>query len=48
MIGDNLQTDIAGARAAGIDTIFFNPQQEPHKASVTFEIKALKDLMELL
>jgi putative hydrolase of the HAD superfamily len=48
MIGDNLQTDIAGARAAGIDSIYFNPQKETHQQTVNFEIHSLKELMSIL
>lgn len=48
MIGDNLQTDMAGARAAGIDTIYFNPGGKPHSEPVTFEIGSLMQLRELL
>lgn len=48
MIGDNLQTDIAGARASGIDTIFFNPGRTAHEAAVTHEIHSLEELRKLL
>ena len=48
MIGDNLQTDIAGAATAGIDTIYFNPAGKSHQSSVTHEIKALTELQSLL
>lgn len=48
MIGDNLQTDIAGAAAAGIDTIFYNPGRAAHQAKVTHEISALMELRDLL
>jgi YjjG family noncanonical pyrimidine nucleotidase len=44
MIGDNLLTDIAGARQAQMDTVFFNPDQIPHQEEVTLEIKHLSDL----
>lgn len=49
MIGDNFNTDICGAKQAGIDTIFFNrfpdyPAPEP----VTHEVHALKDIMGIL
>jgi putative hydrolase of the HAD superfamily len=44
MIGDNLQTDIMGARNFGMDTIFFNPKKEKHKASTTHEIDCLSQL----
>lgn len=48
MIGDNLQTDIAGATGAGIDTIFYNPAKGSHHHPVTHEITALHELRDLL
>jgi YjjG family noncanonical pyrimidine nucleotidase len=48
MIGDNLLTDIVGARTAGIDTVYFNPTGIPHTEKVTFEIKSLVELRTLL
>lgn len=48
MIGDNLLTDIAGARNAGIDCVFFNPYKNPHSDQVTYEIQALKELKQIL
>ena len=48
MIGDNLQTDMAGARSAGIDTIYFNPAGQAHSEKVTYEIKSLAELRGLL
>jgi YjjG family noncanonical pyrimidine nucleotidase len=48
MIGDNLNTDIAGARSAGIDTVYFNPIGKLHKEQVTHEIKALSELRDIL
>jgi putative hydrolase of the HAD superfamily len=48
MIGDNLQTDMAGAIAAGIDTIYYNPGRTPHQAPVTHEISSLVELRRLL
>ena len=48
MIGDNLQTDMAGARVAGIDTVYYNPAGSPHQEDVTHEIKLLLDLKKLL
>ena len=48
MVGDNLLTDMAGARAAGVDTIYFNPSGKQHKESVTYEITSLKELRTLL
>lgn len=48
MVGDNLQTDIAGAANAGIDTVFFNPKKKWHKANPTFEIYSMNELLNLL
>ena len=49
MIGDNFNTDILGAKQAGLDTAYFNrfpdyPAPEP----VTFEVTALRELMKIL
>jgi YjjG family noncanonical pyrimidine nucleotidase len=48
MIGDNLLTDIAGARNASIDTIFFNANRILHSTKVTHEITSLKELKGIL
>lgn len=48
VVGDNLETDIRGAQNAGIDHIYFNPGQRPHDYSVTHEISALSELIEIL
>lgn len=44
MIGDNLETDIGGAKALGLDTIFFNPERVAHQTEVTLEIHCLSEL----
>jgi putative hydrolase of the HAD superfamily len=44
MIGDNLQTDILGARNFGMDTVYFNPNKKKHKAEVTHEVDCLSRL----
>ncbi|MBK5277592.1 MAG: YjjG family noncanonical pyrimidine nucleotidase [Bacteroidia bacterium] len=44
MVGDNLLTDIAGARNASIATVYFNPNKIVHQEKVDYEIQ---DLMEL-
>jgi putative hydrolase of the HAD superfamily len=44
MIGDNLTTDISGARNATIDTVFFNPEGTKHNDIVKHEIKLLNEL----
>ena len=50
MIGDNPETDIMGALAAGMDAIFFNPKRKetPVSASVTHEVHTLKEIMDIL
>jgi putative hydrolase of the HAD superfamily len=48
MIGDNLLTDIAGARNASVDAVYYNPYQLPHYEPVTYEISSLKQLTTIL
>ncbi len=44
MIGDNLDTDMAGAIAAGMDTLYFNPAKLAHQKEVTFEVHSLSQI----
>ena len=48
MIGDNLETDVRGAREAGIDQAFYNPGQIKHREMVTYEIACLSELRSIL
>lgn len=48
MIGDNLSTDIAGAKNACMDIIFYNPDKIKHEAEVNHEIHDLNELCTLL
>lgn len=48
VIGDEMAVDIDGARAAGIDQIFFNPAGEKVHGSRTFEVKKLVDIKGIL
>jgi YjjG family noncanonical pyrimidine nucleotidase len=48
MIGDNLVTDIGGARQASIDSVFFNHEQIKHDSEIHVEINNLNELCELL
>jgi putative hydrolase of the HAD superfamily len=48
MVGDNLITDIGGARNAAIDVTFFNPFEMEHNENVHYEIKCLRELCDLL
>ncbi len=48
MIGDNLDTDISGARNAGIDQVFYNPYKLSHEQEVTYEIDCLSKIKNIL
>ena len=48
MIGDNLRADILGAKNAGIDQVFYNPDRLEHEEEITYEIACLSDLRTIL
>jgi len=48
MIGDNLITDIGGARKASLAHVFYNPDQVNHHGKVMVEINSLRELCNLL
>jgi putative hydrolase of the HAD superfamily len=48
MIGDGLEVDVAGARNAGWDTVFFNPNKITHDENTTYEISSLDQLTKIL
>jgi len=48
MIGDNLVTDISGARCSSIDTVFFNPEKLQHSGTADHEISCLSELKNIL
>lgn len=48
MIGDHLEVDIVGAREAGIDQVYFNPEKIDHQEVITKEIYDLIELKEWL
>ena len=48
VIGDEMAVDIDGARAAGIDQIFFNPSGIEVEGERTFEVKRLVEIMQIL
>jgi len=48
MIGDNFNTDILGAKNAGMDQIFFNPKKDRVRDTVTHVITELKELKKIL
>lgn len=48
MIGDNWEIDILGAKAYGIDQVYFNPVRKKHKDKATFEITGIGELKGIL
>ncbi len=48
MIGDEMAVDIDGARAAGIDTVLFNPRGEKIEGTRTFEVRKLQEIKQIL
>ena len=48
MIGDNYNTDIVGAKNAGMDQVFFNPGKNRKRQPVTYEITELVELKGIL
>ena len=48
MIGDNLITDIGGARRASLAHVFYNPDQVNHNEKVMAEIMSLQELCTML
>lgn len=48
MIGDEMAVDIDGARAAGIDQIFFNATGQPTQGKCTFEVSSLSEIKGIL
>lgn len=55
MIGDNIVTDILGAKLAGLPTLYFNHTGLPrpsivegHPDPVNYEVRNLKEIMEIL
>ncbi|PRY10363.1 putative hydrolase of the HAD superfamily [Pontibacter ummariensis] len=50
MIGDNYECDIEGARAAGIDQVYFNPEKVKgrKRPKPTYEISCLSELKQIL
>jgi len=48
MIGDDLETDISGARGVGMDQVYFNPGRRGHNEEVTYEVSELDELRLIL
>jgi putative hydrolase of the HAD superfamily len=48
MIGDDIDTDIIGAKKFGLDQVYFNPLGKKHSEDITHEITSLKELQNIL
>jgi len=48
MIGDDLEADILGARDAGWDQVYFNPEEIQHSEKIAFEVRHLSELKSIL
>lgn len=50
MVGDSLSSDIAGGKAFGIDTCWYNALRLPLRPGLepTYEIASLRELMTIL
>ena len=47
-VGDDWEADIVGAKNAGIDQVFFNPQRRKTPFAATYDIKKLIKIKEIL
>jgi putative hydrolase of the HAD superfamily len=48
MIGDDLETDIKGARDFGMDQVYYNPSGSVHNDKISYEITSLSELKTIL
>jgi putative hydrolase of the HAD superfamily len=48
MVGDDLEVDIAGAKAAGMDGLFCNFDNLSHNVKATYEVKSFAEIKEIL
>lgn len=48
MIGDNYEADILGAKGAGLDTLYYNPQGLEVSDQPTYDIRHWRELMAIL
>ncbi|MEI6123766.1 MAG: YjjG family noncanonical pyrimidine nucleotidase [Bacteroidota bacterium] len=48
MVGDDLEVDVLGAKQAGMDQVYFNPQKLAHHETITYEIAELTALCGLI
>jgi putative hydrolase of the HAD superfamily len=49
MIGDHFDVDVMGAKNAGMDQVYFNPnKRDDNDGSATYEVACLSELFEIL
>lgn len=48
MIGDSLEVDVLGAKAMGMESVYFNPNKLPHTHQLKHEIACLSELKKIL
>jgi len=48
MIGDHLVADVIGARNAGIEAVYYNPDAKPHPEKLRFEVRRLRDIADII
>jgi putative hydrolase of the HAD superfamily len=48
MIGDEIEIDLLGAKAVGLDQMFVNHHGKTHQEAFTFEVKSLAEIVEIL
>ena len=48
MLGDNYEADILGAKAVGLDTVFYNPEAQEVEEPATYDIRHWRELMDIL
>jgi putative hydrolase of the HAD superfamily len=48
MIGDEFEFDVVGAKNAGIDQVYYNPESKTHESAPTYAIKHLIELTRIL
>ena len=48
MLGDNYEADILGAKAVGLDTVFYNPKLQVVDDPATYDIRHWRELIDIL
>ena len=48
MLGDDIPVDLHGAKAVGMDQVYFNPNHHMHEEKMTYEVNSLLELKKFL